>query len=305
MNKYAYSALIGLAAVFGIAMPGVSAAHDDANPQTCEGYPEKRVFLESQVWWKDSTTNESEGRHLHMGTCFPLHQNVQGVVHLDVRIMAHNMENEGTIKALRVQIFGNGSSGQFTTKLPLSLDCQSDDCMWWQDIDVDTRKVPYDGRWEFRITANISDTAQGHRMYQTTRWHATLANGKPVQDKPNPARSPGAGGWYTGTGYMNVFCGIGGTGYDLVTKVQSGVAKITCKFEGKNATASIDPAFHDEPPNEGTVLLNTNSGGTHSITINTASLGNGAHKLFLKTDATGVNGGTGSGVLILPFTVQN
>ncbi|MGQ0656868.1 MAG: hypothetical protein ACT4NU_02055 [Chromatiales bacterium] len=305
MNRYLHLAVVFLIVAFGIGTPGASAALTP-DPQTCEGYPEQRVFLESQVWWKDETTSEAEGRHLHLGTCFPLHESISGVLHLDVRIMVHNMANHGAIKKLRVQIFNNGSSSVNTTAVDLALNCTTDDCVWWQPIDVDTTRVPYDGRWEFRITANIPETVQGHRMYETTRWHAILNNGKPVKDGTSSKRSPGAGGWYEGASYMNVFCGTDGSGYDFVTKVQSGVVKLTCKFDRKTAFASIDPAFHAEPPHEGTILFNSKSGGIYTLTINTTTLSNGAHKLFLRTEATGTNPpGTGAGVLVLPFTVQN
>ena len=38
---------------------------------TCEGYPEPRVFLESQSWWVDAH-RPYPGAQIHWGTCFPL-----------------------------------------------------------------------------------------------------------------------------------------------------------------------------------------------------------------------------------------
>lgn len=277
-----------------------------ADPLACTGYPEQRVFLESQGWWKDSTIAEMEGRHIHLGTCFPLHQQVRGIVHFDVRIMLHNMANWGAINLLRVQIFNNGSSSQFTTSIPLKLTCPTDDCQWLRPIDVDTTRVPYDGPWEFRMTANIPKTAQGHRFYQSTRWHAILANGKPVKIGTNATRSPGAAGWYTGADYTNVYCGIGDSGYKFVSTPQSGVVALTCKFDRQTAFASLDPAFHSEPPSEGVVLLNDLTGGTKTITVDTSMLSDGRHNLFLRTSTTVTKPpGTASGVLVLPFTVSN
>ena len=38
---------------------------------SCEGYPEPRVFLESQSWWVDAH-RPYPGAQIHWGTCFPL-----------------------------------------------------------------------------------------------------------------------------------------------------------------------------------------------------------------------------------------
>src|SRR4051794_21487387 len=67
-------------------MVGVrSTAHAIAspNPVTCEGYPEKRVYLEAQSWWEAQPgppghPGTGQQGHIHVGTCFPLYQKLSG-----------------------------------------------------------------------------------------------------------------------------------------------------------------------------------------------------------------------------------
>lgn len=281
------------------ALIGPQAAQAAPDPVTCQGYPEWRTPLEAQSWWVDDA-NPFPGQHIHMQTCFPLHQTVSGVVHFDVKIMSHNVP--GTVTKLAVEAFGNGS----IQSKPLSLSCQVVDCAWTVPFDFDTTKTNYNGRWEFRMRAIVSKTPNGNTQYNSTRWHATIDNpGKPVKNgSESTSRTPGGAGWYTGIGYMNVFCGSGG--YDLVRRPVSGKVSLSCKFDKQTAFASVDASFHANPPNPGTVLLDSSTGGTKTITIDTTKLTNGLHRLFLRTDAKGTSpAGTGSGVQAFMFEVQN
>jgi PKD repeat protein len=265
----------------------------------CSGYPEWRTFLESQVWWED-TTAPFPGRHIHLGTCFPLHQVVSGVVHFDLHIQAH--QHPGTISKIAVEAFGNGA----IQSKAVDITCSVDDCDWWVPFDFDSTRTDYNGRWEFRLRAIAPVTPNGATMYNSTRWHATIDNpGKPLRDANESAdRSPGGAGWYTGVNYMNVFCSDGG--FSLVHQPVSGVVQLTCRFDRENAFASVDPSFHAVPPGPGAVVLDSGIGGVHVVTIDTTTLTNGRHKLVLRTDAVGRKpAGIGSGVLVLSFEVQN
>jgi hypothetical protein len=70
---------------------------------------------------------------------------------------------------------------------------------------VDTTQAEADGRKEFRFTLNVPSTPEGpnvgNRQFQTTRWHAILANGdgRPIRDYDTLDRT-GAAGWYTDSG---------------------------------------------------------------------------------------------------------
>jgi hypothetical protein len=275
---------------------GQSTAQAAPDPINCTGYPEWRTFIEAQSWWVDSQ-HPFPGQHIHMATCFPLHQTVSGKVHFDVRIMAHNQP--GKIDKLAVQAFGNGS----IQSKGLDLNCAAVDCTWWVPFDFDTTKLSYNGRWEFRMRAIVSRAPNGNRQFNSTRWHATISNpGKPWKDASNPiSRSPGGAGWYTGIDYVNVYCGTGG--YEFVRRPVSGTVKLGCRFDGP-AFASIDGNFHAGDP--GLVVLNSSTGGSKTITIDTTKLSNGKHRLFVRTDKKGSSpAGVGSGAQALMFEVQN
>ena len=67
---------------------------------------------------------------------------------------------------------------------------------------------------------------------------------------------------------------------------------------------SLDPHFHFDPVDRGKVIFEKAGPYVGPITIDTTKLSNGAHKLFMRTDSP-VAAGTGSGVLLLTFTVNN
>ncbi|TLZ64910.1 MAG: hypothetical protein E6K13_00820 [Methanobacteriota archaeon] len=270
---------------------------DTPDPFTCVGYPEPRWYLGSQGWWRQNLPGEApEGRHVHAETCFPLHQVVSGILHLDVVVKLHNQP--GKVSMVRIQAFN-----VYTLIQPVSLECPTNDCTFIVPMDVDTTKIP-NGNREFRITANIraGDATFGERFYQTTRWHAVIDNSGSggSSGKESRSRSPGAAGWYQGLSYANLYCGPD-DGFKLISKPVAGVVTITCRFTRSTAFATIDPDFHHG--SSGTVLLNARA-GTWTITIDSTTLTNGPHRLFLSTSAS--NGsGTLTGALVLTFNVQN
>jgi hypothetical protein len=260
--------------------------------------PAFAVTLESQGWWRQNNVvgaNEPEfGRHIHLSTEFPLNQVVSGVVNLPIRVQLH--EQPGTVKFVRVQLFD-----AYTKTVKVNFPCTIADCDFTVNVPVDTTQVE-DGLWEWRLTANIAarDAAFGQRFFQTTRWNAFTENGNPPSTQSaNPARSPGAAGWYEGVNYANVFCGP--EGFNFVTQPQSGTVSLTCRTDRQTFAAYIDPHFH--VGDKGIVLLETTA-GKRTITINTNTLSNGFHRLQVRGCAISASGEL-CGVLALPFTVQN
>src|SRR5215210_8747802 len=70
-------------------LPGVARATHA--PGTCDGYPQPRVFLESQAWWQTAPSAfGSDFGHVHAGTCFPYLQSISGVVPFDVVTKLHD-----------------------------------------------------------------------------------------------------------------------------------------------------------------------------------------------------------------------
>jgi hypothetical protein len=67
---------------------------------------------------------------------------------------------------------------------------------------------------------------------------------------------------------------------------------------------SLDPHFHANPVDHGQVILDQSVAYQGAISIDTRNLPDGVHRLFLRTDST-VKTGTGSGALVVQFTVNN
>src|SRR5215211_2578360 len=72
-----------------LALP--AAAQAEPNPLTCEGYPQKRQFVEAQSWWtvKPGQTGTNHG-HLHVGACIPERETISSPTTLDVRLILHD-----------------------------------------------------------------------------------------------------------------------------------------------------------------------------------------------------------------------
>ena len=141
-------------------------------------------------------------------------------------------------------------------------------------------------------------------MCNTTRWCYFIDNDKPREDYCGGSRPErfGTAGWYEGVSYMNVFTRSGG--FDHPWK---GTECFRANFEHGTGFASIDPRFHATPPDEGQVLYSGPGARLwRQICVDTTTLGEGWHRMFLMTEAEGTDpAGTGAGVFTLPFFVDN
>jgi len=141
----------------------------------------------------------------------------------------------------------------------------------------------------------------------STGWQATLANGggRLVQNYRTPPFLEGRG-WDTGTEYENARVVT-----NLPTGPVSGVWVCNIKLAkgsgGSNPTrvfVSLDPHFHANPVDHGQGLLDRPSTYQGSISTDTRTLPDGVHRLFVRTDSS-IATGTGSGALVVQFTVDN
>jgi hypothetical protein len=300
--------------------PSVASA---ADPVTCQGYPEARVFLEAQSWWRTTPgkTGTDHG-HGHFGACVPLNQTIRGVMHIDWVAKLH--DNPGYIKDIvqEVAIPSSNTSGTQTKTTPRYA-CPTADCTFVIPTDFDTTKVPTDGVEGMKARMRIAEP-DGHTMRPSLRFPARLANGgRPVKDS---SRSSLFGyGWYGSSNDNNV-----GPKYayarflsPVPTAPLSGKWTFNVSFEGDEAHisdnvtryfVSIDPAFHATPPYEGKVVyagstsctpfgIGCDGPSNQPITVDTSTLAPGPHKLFLRTDEDDSTGSTNSGVLVIPFVV--
>lgn len=271
------------------------------DPLTCSGYLQPRIFLESQAWWlRTPAAQGTSFGHVHIGTCFPHAQKVRGIVTFEARLILH--ESPGTLTRVTGGI--TAASGDYSLfDVPVGMTC-SGTCERWIAITADTRKVPVDGRVEWRFRPHVREP-DGKEMVASTGWQTYLDNrgGRAVT-----AYRPGdviiARGWYTDVGYAN------STISDLPPGAVSGVwtphvvlAPGAGGIPVTSHAAHVDPAFH--MGNHGLVVAEGPGAYRGKLTIDTRALVNGPHKLVLKASADAPSGSTSSGVLVVPFVVRN
>jgi hypothetical protein len=292
--------------------PVPTAPHEAAaatpNPLTCAGYPEPRVFLESQTWWIQTPgkTGTTFG-HMHVGACLPTERTVSGVVGIDVRIILH--DNPGEFDYWNPVLVSDTQELSLTHVTDLhGLTCPSGTCVGWSHADVDTRQLDYDGRQELRIRA-YTNTPDGNIMHSSINAFLDLANGKTVNPLDRRAYQRGKG-WYTGSGYCEAsflsavpYGPVSGTWSPTVLIADHGAAD---DLAVTHHTIRIDPDFHATPPKPGTIISDgAGQLAATTLSIDTRTLANGAHKLHLRADCDDPRGSTNSGVLVVPFTVDN
>lgn len=318
----AFASIIG-AIAFHFAPADVHAQQ----PPDCSGYPEPRVFLESQAWWwlSDKTERVQTGDnfgHIHVGTCFPQATIVSGDVEFDVRVIMHN--NPGFIHHLVVQVFDDGPSlcwaGGITcvdlTESPLTC-AENQTCTFWFHVTVPTDLVPTNGRKEFRFRAMLEEP-DTNRMLPSTGWQAYVVNGeKPLADY-RASDMVEARGWYTGANYQNSRLEVlpdvpvSGT-WTPTVQMKPGAGGFATTYH----IAMIDPNFHSIPPSQGVVVEEGLGEFIGELNIDTTQLSNGWHRLALRADGDTFDNieciridgslcdSTDSGVLVTWFEVDN
>jgi hypothetical protein len=310
------------------------------NPVTCEGYPEPRVFLESQDWWQPHQAfggSENFG-HVHAGTCFPRTHlpngrpnSVSGKVRLDVRVMMH--ANPGVLRFVRLDLT-DAAGNQRLARIPMDRTCTVDGpawdptagaCVWWVPVEFDTALARYDGYQEVRLAASVRQRATDDAMFNSTGWQLHLDNGKPVRHYR--AKSDGSPrdflegrGWYEGAKYTNARLEsrlpavVSGTWRpSLRTLAGSGGADVEWSF------VAVNPAFHHG--HRGLVLIDQRGPFRGEVAIDTTKLPDGPNRLFIRADApcdgtrgndcgtrpdgSSLNAATNSGILTVTFHVAN
>jgi hypothetical protein len=324
VNRRALAALALLAGVLAIPVPAQAAP----DPLTCAGYAQPRVFLEAQDWWRPTVSGTEDFGHVHMGICFPLGQPVGGTVHFDFVVQLH--ENPGLLQNVRIHLLdGNGQNHQVVSVKVGQTAAQHcpaspDQCTWTIPVDLNTTVSTTDGFVNYRPAAIVTHPGDGGtKQFAGAAWPLQLANGggRPVKNAISPLRIAGSS-WYQGSLYEEAEF------LSPLPATVSGVWTPTVNLHpgagGTDVTrvfASLDPHFHAVPVDQGTVLLDRAGPYKGTVTIDTTTLSNGPHKLFLRSDSpcdgtagnncgTKPEGGTNnlsthSSVQVVPFTVAN
>lgn len=306
----AVAPLAATAALLLLLLIGPSSA-SAADPITCAGYPQSRVFLESQSWWSDSRgLSEGDSSHAHSGACFPVYQTISGSLTLDIRSMIHNEPIGTRLTAVRIQGFQNGVGAQTLAQKSPSLLCDSRDCTFWTTLTADLSSLQRRGQTEFRIHTETT-RPDGSKQLATNGWLAYVTNDKPLSGS-SAVRFPQTEGrgWYrtaSGTvlGYENALlrspvpttpvCGV--WSFKVQSKAGSGGEAVT------STLVTLDPNFH--AGFRGTVLHESSSSTTQQLSVDTRLLANGPHKLVIAAKADELVDARLAGVQVIPFKVDN
>lgn len=307
--KYRLFPLLALAAIAAVAQATTGRATPD--PVACTGYPEPRIYLESQSWWTPQQTSGQVG-HIHVGLCYPLYQSLSGdTLHLDITVKLHGMQG-ATPGRLIVQAYGDvgGPDG------PLVPACATADCTYTYGYDFPMTALHYSGWRAFQVYLPAFQP-DGAKQYNVPRWQIYVVRDLP----PAPVGSTGSvydplvGGdsWYrpvpTVTAYSRADIARASIPWNETTGELTPVPASwtpSVVFAAEHDFVYIDPALHAVPPSNGIVVLDENhpGGQARTLTIDTTTLANGVHHLMVgsgRDSGVGVN----TGVLVVPFLVHN
>jgi chitodextrinase len=255
--------------------------------------------VETQSWWAPmaGAPMPDQSGHIHLGACFPLRGTLSEPVNVDVVVQLHN--NPSNLTGVRWS-----ENSTVRQKVLQNYSCTTMQCQLTVPLKLDPAQFTRSGWREIRFTAD-ADTPDGFRMYNTTRWCINVVSAAPVEDYCGPAvpGRNGAAGWYSGVGYTNVYIDDATFPYTPV----SGTWCFRAKFEKARGVASLDPAFHADPPYAGRILYDGPGNNTwRQICLDTTGLNDGVHTLHLRTEHAGTKPvGTAGGIYSIKFTVDN
>jgi hypothetical protein len=307
------SLLLASAMVPIMAQPAVARELDLSLPHPM-GCNLGEVYADMQDWWSNPDPAKDHG-HLHIAVCFPHAQTVTGQITFDVHTTLHH--NPGKLNKISIGITaptipnaptcgGNKALACVPGLRDHPRTCPIDQtCTWTDQLTVDTALIAYDGWQEFRFKAYV-DEPDGTQMIVSNGLHAYLQNGHPV-DSEQSYDYIVARGWYTGADYTNAT--LLKPPVAPISGFWTPSVKLDVGTPGIPVTGhyiALDTDFHGTPPNPGIVIKEGTGPYRGMVTIDTRTLNNGWHRLFLKADALdSATGSTNSGALAIWFEVLN
>lgn len=289
------------------------------NPTTCEGYPERREFMESQSWWHDSENDFSGGdggltEHSHSAACFPLYRVVSGTLRLDVVSQLHNLP--GRHARVRVQ------DGSRTLAQRDTATCDTADCTFVTRFDLNTANLAT-GTHELRLhtEARVKNSSGSvvEQNLATNSWQLCVRSCDPIRSTVVRWPQNEGRGWYDTPsidtkGYINArvvsrlpLTTVSGNWCPTVRILKGAAEGSQDDTPVERSFASIDPNFHRRSP--GRVILNQRGtfGGSSGarLCIDTTTLANGPHRLFMSAYSSSRFRGQLWGALVVPFKVAN
>lgn len=292
--------VVAIALLVAVAIPNAQAATPD--PVACTGYPEPRIYLETQSWWEPVPGLNTQG-HVHMGVCWPDRQVVSGTLRLDIVGLFHL--ERGKITQFKVQ---DDLSTDFISAANIAVDSSTytgSDPTVIRTMSIDTTKMP-DGLRQLRIY--IYFTHPNGNSQRTKAMYRVRVNNVPgTTGEIGPKYSEyGGAGWYkeadgTDWGYQTATLKSGSfPGVACVPDIWKPVVD-TDPSGTTEHLVTIDPHFHDG--DQGRVVhRSTTAGYEGPVVIDTSTLSIGWHKLVIQS-ARRVGSEENGGVFLLPFRV--
>ena len=319
--------LFALTIATSLAVPALAEQGAVPHPKGCV---DDEIYVSSQDWWlttpgevgQDGLPGDDFG-HLHTELCFPHGATISGEMTLEVTSIMHH--NPGDFYKLVIQIWaegwqpdpllcGEGSAvacQEFDPPRTLAT-CEASSgtligeatCQWKDTLTFDTSIFPYDGWQQFRVRGKV-DQADGSGMRTSTGLHAYLSNGKPISHVyENPDRLEGRG-WYTNANYA--VSNVKGLTASPVSGLWAPWLEMKPGSGGIPVTGhrvALDAAIH--AGDLGTQLLDDAGPHEGRVMIDTTTLSNGWHKLFLRASQfEPIIGSTNSSVFVVFFEVLN
>ena len=276
------------------------------NPITGEGYPEPRVLVEAQGWWReDGLTIPTEvGEHFHLSMWWPRpDQIVRDRLLVHPRIQAHHVDDElhAPLDRMRINWRRYTASGGLTEDGGgLLLDDTGD---WLVPLDDHGS-----GERTFEIELNLSKLGSGTRRIRFNAMAGDdpdrffVANELPLHIISKTVSAPKwmGKGWYSDHEYQH---SILSSPYPSAPVKGTWPVKVSLNpGGGGNPTVrhlvTIDPKMHDGLI--GMIVRQGSGPYSGTLSIDTTKLPNGPHKL-----AVIGHDGQLAAVQAIPFTVAN
>jgi hypothetical protein len=291
-------------------------------------YPEPRQFVDAQSWW--TTTPGQSGTdhgHIHVGACIPERETITGSFALNIRMVLHDPGEQ--------KVYSTGSNNPPYTSIVLKDDrietssyklyeagwtCPTPGtCVRWRSQQVDPAPFTTDGRKEirFRFFSDVKDGTAEARMTASLNWQFNLdrSNVSTVDNYDRMVYLRGKG-WYSNPGSKSSggYCESDMVSVPLPDTPLAGTWSPTVKMVWHGGSsdppitsreARLDADFHAGNP--GTIIMSGNGEFNGPLSINTATLANGTHRLVLRAicnDKFG-RGSDIQGLLVVPFQVAN
>ena len=257
--------------------------------------------LSSQWWAQDDRDGDGAvdfpqslrngpGGHLHVETCFPANQRVDGTLTFHVDLMSHQgFVGEGD--RLDIGLAPGGSSQASVDAPDMHCGPAPKMCHGKVSISLDTDRLP-DGLQSLRFRYLPAHLPGGERVFVGTEW--------PLFVRTDPSEC----GQIGGKGWMGDYANARWDGC-LPNGPVSGTIDIPVFTKGPVARASVHVDARFGSDDEGRVVATRPGEFRGDVPLDTTTLTNGWHCVAIRADSPVGGGRVNVGIIELPLLVHN